>query len=89
MEINKIGVKANLMITNANQCDKSKCTGWRLIRMKRARLVKSPFQTPRKSILLSPFTEYSLSPSDREMILKRYTVKKNKIFLINRLIVVH
>ena len=70
MEINKTGVKANLMITNANQCDKSKCTGWRLIRMKKGRLVKSPFQTPRKYFLLSPFTEHSLSPSDREMILK-------------------
>ncbi|MHA1912463.1 MAG: DUF367 family protein [Candidatus Kariarchaeaceae archaeon] len=70
MEINEIGTKVNLMITNANQCDKSKCTGWRLIRMKKGRLVKSPNQTPRRSILLSPFTEYSISPSDRDMILK-------------------
>ena len=70
MEIDKVEAKVNLMITNANQCDKSKCTGWRLIRMKKGRLVKSPYQTPRKSILLSPFTEYSLSPSDKSLILK-------------------
>ena len=54
-----------ILVYHANQCDPKKCTGIRLNRMSKAKIVKNMRHIPRGSIVLNPISEIALSPADR------------------------
>lgn len=59
-----------LLVYHANQCDPKKCTGIRLDRMGKAKIVKDMRRIPRGSIVLNPISEIALSPADRIPVMK-------------------
>jgi ribosome biogenesis protein Tsr3 len=59
-----------LIVYHANQCDPKKCTGIRLNRMSKAKIVKDMRRIPRGSIVLNPISEIALSPADRIPVMK-------------------
>jgi len=60
----------NLLVYHANQCDPKKCTGIRLGRMRKAKIVKDMRRIPRSAIVLNPISEIALSPADRAAVVK-------------------
>ncbi|MEE9352803.1 MAG: DUF367 family protein [Candidatus Thorarchaeota archaeon] len=59
-----------ILVYHANQCDPKKCTGIRLNRMSKAKIVKNMRHIPRGSIVLNPISEIALSPADRIPVMK-------------------
>ncbi len=59
-----------LIVYHADQCDPKKCTGTRLGRMNKVKIVRSMRQIPRGSTVLNPVSETAFSPADRESVLK-------------------
>ena len=57
-----------VIVYHADQCDRSKCTGIRLAKMKKALLVHNLKEIPRRAVVLNPTSETSLSPADRATI---------------------
>ena len=57
-----------VLIYHADQCDPKKCTGTRLIRMKRAQLLKNMNQIPLGGVVLNPVSEIAFSKADRDAI---------------------
>ncbi len=53
-----------LHLYHADQCDPKKCSGKKLARFGLARLHESPRTLPREGLLLDPFAQQALSPSD-------------------------
>lgn len=53
-----------LNIYHSGECDPKKCTGLRLERMRKAKLVRRRRDIPDKSILLNPLASKALSPGD-------------------------
>ncbi|MHA2250223.1 MAG: DUF367 family protein [Candidatus Kariarchaeaceae archaeon] len=54
-----------IKLVHLDQCDKTKCTGSRLLKFDLA--IKIPLKRARKSILLSPFSNIALSRTDLEI----------------------
>jgi len=54
----------NLLIYTADQCDPKKCTGKKLARLRLAKTTKR-WNDLRGYLMLSPFSEYALSPADK------------------------
>ena len=52
-------------IIHLDQCDRSKCTGSRLLKFNLIKRINS--KKIRKAILLSPFTQKALSPDDKHL----------------------
>lgn len=86
----------NLNIYHANQCDRRKCTGLRLLKFKnrlensglRLKIISSIRKIPRSSIILNPLAPTFMSKIDRQTVQKSgITVldcswnKANEIFL--------
>ncbi|MBC7101519.1 MAG: DUF367 family protein [Methanobacteriales archaeon] len=59
-----------IIVYHAEECDRKKCTSLKLARMGKIKIVTSPKRIPRGSIVLNPFAEKALSPSDKDRILK-------------------
>ncbi len=59
-----------LLIYHANQCDPSKCTGIRLGKLRKAKIIHDMRSVSRGSIVLNPVSEIAFSPSDRKNILR-------------------
>jgi pre-rRNA-processing protein TSR3 len=59
-----------ILVYHANQCDPKKCTGIRLNRMSKAKIVKDMRRIPRGSIVLNPISEIAISPADRVAVVK-------------------
>ena len=51
-----------------NQCDKKRCSGYKLIKLKKAK--KIDYKEIKGSIVLSPFSEFTLSKTDRSCFLE-------------------
>jgi len=71
---NKNDNKILITIYHANQCDKKKCTGWKLyhlrhhIKYSQIRIVKKLDRIPHSSLVLNPLAEKALSAEDSEKI---------------------
>jgi pre-rRNA-processing protein TSR3 len=59
-----------VIIYHAAQCDPKKCTGLRLGRLKKAKIVKDLRRIPRGAVVLNPVSKTAFSPSDHEYVFK-------------------
>ena len=59
-----------IIVYHADQCDPKKCTGTRLGRMNKAKIVRNMRQIPRGSVVLNPVSEIAFSHADKDSILK-------------------
>jgi pre-rRNA-processing protein TSR3 len=59
-----------ILIYHADQCDPKKCTGIRLGRMNRARIIRTMRLIPRGSVVLNPVSQTAFSPADKDAILR-------------------
>ncbi|MFW9794539.1 MAG: DUF367 family protein [Candidatus Thorarchaeota archaeon] len=59
-----------IIIYHASQCDPKKCTGTRLGRMRKAKIVQNMRYIPRGAVVLNPVSETAFSATDRESVLK-------------------
>ncbi|MGY5864994.1 MAG: DUF367 family protein [Candidatus Thorarchaeota archaeon] len=62
--------KPQVIVYHAGQCDPKKCTGTRLGRMRKAKVVKNMRFIPRGAVVLNPVSEVAFSIADKERILK-------------------
>ncbi len=60
----------DIIVYHADQCDPKKCTGTRLSRMKKVKIVRSLRHIPRGSVVLNPVSEVAFSVADKESVLK-------------------
>lgn len=56
-----------LFVYHAEECDPEKCTGLKLGRMEKAKVVYKVKEIPMGAILLDPFADKALSPEDSEL----------------------
>ncbi|MFW9833465.1 MAG: DUF367 family protein [Candidatus Thorarchaeota archaeon] len=59
-----------IIVYHANQCDPKKCTGTRLGRMHKAKIVKNMRFIPRRSVVLNPVSKIAFSLADKENVFK-------------------
>ena len=59
-----------IIVYHAGQCDPKKCTGTRLGRMNKAKVVKNMRFIPRGSVVLNPVSEVAFSPADKDSVLR-------------------
>ncbi|MHA1951007.1 MAG: DUF367 family protein [Candidatus Thorarchaeota archaeon] len=62
--------KPEIIVYHANQCAPKKCTGTRLGRMRKAKIVQNMRFIPRGAVVLNPVSEVAFSAADRESVLK-------------------
>ncbi|TFF91508.1 DUF367 family protein [Candidatus Thorarchaeota archaeon] len=62
--------RVRVIIYHAEQCDPKKCTGLRLGRMQRAKIVYSTRRIPRNGVVLNPVSQRALSKEDTPTVLK-------------------
>ena len=81
----------DIIVYHADQCDPKKCTGARLGRMNKVKIVRSMRQIPRGSVVLNPVSEVAFSAADKENVLKSGLValdcswkKAERIFAASR-----
>ncbi|BBL61096.1 MAG: DUF367 family protein [Methanobrevibacter arboriphilus] len=66
--------KFKITIFHADECDKKKCTAFKLEKQNKARIVYNLNQIPRGAIILNPFSDKSASPEDKDLVLKKGVV---------------
>lgn len=59
------------VILHLSQDDPKKCTARKMARLEKARLVEKTERLPYGALLLDPFSEKALSPSDRKILLRK------------------
>jgi len=59
-----------IIVYDECQCDPRRCTARKMLRLNLAQEAKGLRNIPRGSIILSPFTDKALSPSDRALALR-------------------
>ncbi|MFW9983000.1 MAG: DUF367 family protein [Candidatus Thorarchaeota archaeon] len=60
----------DIIIYHADQCDPKKCTGTRLGRMNKAKIIRTMRHIPRGSVVLNPVSQIAFSQADKESFLK-------------------
>ncbi len=63
-------MQPRVLVYHAQQCDPKKCTGIRLGRMKKGKILKTMKQIPPRAVVLNPISEVAFSKADRDAILK-------------------
>ena len=62
-------MEPRILIYHAQQCDPKKCTGIRLSRMKKGKILKRMKQIPPRAIVLNPVSEVAFSKADTDALL--------------------
>ncbi|MHA2059169.1 MAG: ribosome biogenesis domain-containing protein [Candidatus Ranarchaeia archaeon] len=60
-----------LILFHANQCDRKKCTGLRLAKQSKVKLISRSSSIPSTALLLHPYSRKALSPLDRSIAEQR------------------
>lgn len=60
--------KPQVIVYHAGQCDPKKCTGTRLGRMNKAKIVRNMRHIPQSSVVLNPVSEVAFSPADKDNV---------------------
>lgn len=63
--------KLKITVFNANECDKKKCTAYKMEKQKNCKMVYNLNQIPRGAVILNPFAERAVSPEDKDLVEKR------------------
>ncbi|MDR2829914.1 MAG: DUF367 family protein [Methanobrevibacter sp.] len=57
-----------ITIFNGKECDKKKCTSFKLEKLKKAKIVYHLNQIPKGSLVLNPYSLKAVSPEDRNIV---------------------
>jgi rRNA small subunit aminocarboxypropyltransferase len=60
--------QARITVYHANQCDPKRCTGLKLRRHGKARIVSKTRFLPKRAVVLNPFSGIAFSPADRKRV---------------------
>lgn len=60
-----------ITVFHANECDKKKCTAYKMEKIGKCKLVYKINQIPKGAIVLNPFAQKAVSPEDRDIVEKR------------------
>ena len=63
-------MQPRVLVYHAQQCDPKKCTGIRLGRMKKGKILKTMKQIPPRAVVLNPISEVDFYKADIDAILK-------------------
>lgn len=63
--------RSNITIFHAGECDRKKCTAFKLEKQKKSKIVYNINQIPHGAIILNPFSDKSVSPEDKHFIEKK------------------
>jgi len=66
--------KINITVFHANECDKKKCTAYKMEKLNNCKIVYNINQIPHGAIILNPFSEKSVSPQDKHFVEKKGVV---------------
>ena len=66
--------KMKITVFHANECDKKKCTAYKMEKLNNCKIVYNINQIPIGAIILNPFSEKSVSPQDKHLLEKRGVV---------------
>lgn len=60
-----------IFIFQANECDKKKCTAYKMEKLGKCKMVYKINQIPKGAIILNPFAQKAVSPEDKSIVEKR------------------
>jgi len=60
-----------ITVYHANECDKKKCTAYKMEKLGKCGIVYKINQMPKGSIILNPFAQKAVSPEDKKIVEKR------------------
>ena len=63
-----------ITVFHANECDRKKCTAYKMEKLNNCKIVYNINQIPHGAIILNPFSEKSVSPQDKHLVLKKGVV---------------
>ncbi|MCK4567133.1 MAG: DUF367 family protein [Candidatus Thorarchaeota archaeon] len=63
-------MQPRVLVYHAQQCDPKKCTGIRLSRMKKGKILKTMKEIPPRAVVLNPISEIAFSMADKDDLLK-------------------
>ena len=74
--MNNVTIKNKMKITifHADECDKKKCTAYKMEKQKNSKIIYNLNQIPHGAIILNPFSEKSVSPEDKFFVEKKGVV---------------
>ena len=60
-----------IIVFHANECDKKKCTAYKMEKLAKCKIVYKLNQIPKGAIVLNPFAQKAVSPEDKNIVEKR------------------
>ncbi|MCL2115225.1 MAG: DUF367 family protein [Methanobrevibacter sp.] len=60
-----------IIVFHANECDKKKCSGYKMEKLGKCKIVYKINQIPKGAIVLNPFAQKAVSPEDKNIVEKR------------------
>jgi pre-rRNA-processing protein TSR3 len=66
--------KMRITIFNGKECDKKKCTAFKMEKLNKAKIVYKLNQIPRGAIVLNPYSIKAVSPNDKNIIYRKGVV---------------